>query len=634
MPVASSEYQNERYASFATTSRLITCLVSESLVPVYFIPIKSIDDCDPSIGLCLLLRATSTEQEVETPKKVTIQDILTVVPLRGLPILNKQDVAVWNGVTCPRIELVDNLDMLPHIYSVELSSQFKASGSVKQKTADTLSSILDNNQSFDLIDEYNAVSLWAQFASDLNINSKLREQIGQELQSSIMFQKYTYDHPKPLPSWESSTIKWEQSIVEGHATHPMHKARKSFPPMPPLYPGSYDLDHPYIRLVGIPREQALLRGNYEELSVPLINALMDAGGNHKEIRDQYPNHVFIAIHELQLPNVEEKFKDAIIFSKDYQISVEALTSLRSVARPDILPGLSVKLCLGVKISSAMRTVTPFTTYFGPGFSSTVVPRLTYDHDILTIERELGTITYRHADSDIAKHCSSVIREAVEYDPQYKDDLFVPCAALVEKIQRPDTDETLVTHVWNLDTKEKRREFLDRYVDFALRAFLPPCLENGVAFEAHGQNTLARFDRKTGVLKGFVIRDFGGVKVHNETLKRSAGCEIDVLPDSCVVAETVDEVAKLLYHTLFHCHLQRLIRVLDLHYSGEGWEIVRKYMTHYIPKDHIMWPMFMEPRKVPGKCLVRMKIDELYRDYIYRPVPNMINFKPQSLSEIM
>lgn len=81
----------------------------------------------------------------------------------------------------------------------------------------------------------------------------------------------------------------------------------------------------------------------------------------------------------------------------------------------------------------------------------------------------------------------------------------------------------------------------RYVDFALRAFLPPCLENGVAFEAHGQNTLARFDRKTGVLKGFVIRDFGGVKVHNETLKRSAGCEIDVLPDSCVVAETVDEV---------------------------------------------------------------------------------------------
>lgn len=154
---------------------------------------------------------------------------------------------------------------------------------------------------------------------------------------------------------------------------------------------------------------------------------------------------------------------------------------------------------------------------------------------------------------------------------------------------------------------------NRYVDLALRAFLPPCLENGVAFEAHGQNTLARFDRKSGELKGFVIRDFGGVKVHNETLKQSTGEELDILPDSCVEAHTLDEVSKLLYHTLFHCQFQRLIRVLDLHYNGAGWEIVRNKMSELIPKDHVMWPMFMGHEKVPGKCLVRMKIDELYRD---------------------
>lgn len=148
---------------------------------------------------------------------------------------------------------------------------------------------------------------------------------------------------------------------------------------------------------------------------------------------------------------------------------------------------------------------------------------------------------------------------------------------------------------------------------SLRSFLPPCLENGVAFEAHGQNTLARFDRKTGELKGFVIRDFGGVKVHRPTLLKSTGCELDIMPDSCVVADTLDEVAKLLYHTLFHCQYQRLIRVLGLHYNGVGWEIVRNRMSELIPKDHAMWPMFMDHEKVPGKCLVRMKIDELYRD---------------------
>lgn len=249
----------------------------------------------------------------------------------------------------------------------------------------------------------------------------------------------------------------------------MHKARKSYPPMAPVYPGSYDLDHPKICLVGIPKEKATVRGDYEELSKKLVDALLAAGSDSDSNRDQvvttlrnqYKDYVFIAIHELQLPNVQQKFADTVIFPAQHTIYVEALASLRSVARPDILPGLSVKLCLGVKISSALRTVTPFTTYFGPGFSYDVVPKLTYDRDILTVERELGTVSYTHEDSDISKHCSSVIREAVEYSPEYKDDLFVPCGALVEKIQRPDTDETLLTRVWNLDTQEKRVDFLTR-----------------------------------------------------------------------------------------------------------------------------------------------------------------------------
>jgi siderophore synthetase component len=244
----------------------------------------------------------------------------------------------------------------------------------------------------------------------------------------------------------------------------MHKARKSFHPMPPLYPGSYDLEHPKVRLVGIPREKATVRGNYEELSKGLMDALLAAGtdrDNVSTLRKQWDDYVFIAIHELQLPNVGQKFPDALIFPAQHTISVEALASLRSVARPDILPGLSVKLCLGVKISSALRTVTPFTTYFGPGFSYDVVPKLTYDRDILYVERELGTVSYTHEDSDISKHCSSVVREAIEYSPENKDDLFVPCCALVEKIQRPDTDVTLLTHVWKLDTQEKRIDFLTR-----------------------------------------------------------------------------------------------------------------------------------------------------------------------------
>lgn len=232
--------------------------------------------------------------------------------------------------------------------------------------------------------------------------------------------------------------------------------------MKPLTPGSYDLEHPKIRLVGIPRNNAVLRGDYEQLSTELVNAMVKASGSDVEnFRAKHDrDYVYIAIHELQILNVQEKFNDVLVFPESYSITMEALASLRSVARPDIMPGRSVKLCLGIKISSALRTVTPFTTYFGPGFSK-IVPRLTYDRDILAVERELGTISYRHEDTDIAKHCSSVIREAFEYDPQYKNDLFIPCGVLVEKIQKPDTDETLVTRVWGLDSQEKRVQFLKR-----------------------------------------------------------------------------------------------------------------------------------------------------------------------------
>jgi hypothetical protein len=44
------------------------------------------------------------------------------------------------------------------------------------------------------------------------------------------------------------------------------------------------------------------------------------------------------------------------------------------------------------------------------------------------------------------------------------------------------------------------------------------------------------------LVGFVIRDFGGIKVHQQTLKNSCGAELEVLPDSCVIAKDPNEVS--------------------------------------------------------------------------------------------
>ncbi|KAG2216433.1 hypothetical protein INT45_002314 [Circinella minor] len=638
MPAPYSTAKNTHFGKFATTSRLVACLISESLVNAYFCPYKKNEQegtDDVIVGLTLLLRTRGSTEKIElSSSTLSINDILAVIPQRGVPELDTKTKVMVNGVQCYKIDLADPWDMLPHIYSPQLSSSHTTpatlpdSESVYRQVIQVLTTMGCQGK-ISLADGFDAVQLWQQFSHDYGVTDKLTDLIASELASSMDHQTYTYDYPKPLPTLESSYIHWEQSIVEGHATHPMHKARRSYSPLPPLNPGQVNLETPKLRLLSIPKSSMQLRGKFETLAAPLVDAILEKTGNSQELRQQHADHVLMPVHEFQIPNVLERFKDASVLPEENNVTAQSLTSIRSVAIPEILKDLTVKLCIGIKVSSALRTITPYTTYFGPGFSEHVVPRLSYDRKVLTIERELASAVYSHPDTDIAKHCSCVLRESVA-NASSDDDTIVVAAALVEKIQKPDTDITLSKHVWNLDTEEKREAFLNRYVELALKAFIPPCLENGVAFEAHGQNTMCRFDKRTGELKGFVIRDFGGVKAHNPTLKKTCGVELDVLPDSCVVAETMDEVYKLLYHTLFHSHFQRLIRVLDMHHNGRGWEMVRKHFVAMVPKDHSMYKFFMEKEKVPGKCMIRMKIEELYRDYIYSPVPNMLLSRPQEL----
>lgn len=87
-----------------------------------------------------------------------------------------------------------------------------------------------------------------------------------------------------------------------------------------------------------------------------------------------------------------------------------------------------------------------------------------------------------------------------------------------------------------------------YLRLACEAFIPPAVHNGVAFEAHAQNVLARFNIQTGELLGFVVRDMGGLRIHPPTLSRSIGTNFDFLPGHCVVTDTVEEIYPKFYHT--------------------------------------------------------------------------------------
>ena len=162
--------------------------------------------------------------------------------------------------------------------------------------------------------------------------------------------------------------------------------------------------------------------------------------------------------------------------------------------------------------------------------------------------------------------------------------------------------------------------------------MPSIIHNGVAFECHAQNCLARFDLKTKELLGFVIRDLGAVRVHRKTLYASTGIELDCLPGHSIVVPDLDDVYTRAYHAAFQNHLQRLIRVLDFHYNDQGWAIVRKHLIQTIPKDHALYNAWLSPERktLLSKSFLRMRIARMDRfvSELFRTLSLIIHFRLQ------
>lgn len=116
----------------------------------------------------------------------------------------------------------------------------------------------------------------------------------------------------------------------------------------------------------------------------------------------------------------------------------------------------------------------------------------------------------------------------------------------------------------------------------------------MAFEAHAQNMLLRFDVVTGKLLGFVMRDLGGLRIHPPTLSTSTGVDFAFLPGHCIATDTTQDAYPKFYHTLIHNHLQRLIRLLGMHYDGRGYAILRRFLDEIIPPGHELRDVWLNP----------------------------------------
>ncbi|THH15695.1 hypothetical protein EW146_g4821 [Bondarzewia mesenterica] len=608
-------------AAFAVTSRLLASIVTESLLRAFYVPVKS----NLVAGVCVILSIHVISEQPILERSIRPADVFAIIPLHHAPIFKgvagKHGRPVW---------LLDPFDMLPWVY--ELSDRKPGDPENNDVQNAILSSLVpppwELGNFTSLSQTLDPLHWWSKFAGTVMMGDDLRANLAEELASSSTWQRTVYENPPPCPNLFSPLIDWEQCLVEGHPTHPMHRARRTLAPLPSVSPDTRNWYRPRIRFAVVPRERVDILGRFEEE----IRALAQVAAERSGITMPDDGRVIMPVYDLQIPNLEAKFDGIQILDEAFSLEALGQASIRTVVVPEA-PHLALKLAVGITVSSALRTISHFTANLGPRFSE-IVPKLKINPAILHIERESASAVYardgegKPVNPDIAKHFTAVLR--TPYVPAY-DEAVIVCAALSEHGHKDAmTGVPVVQHIFGLDTEEMRVAFFEDYARVLIDALLPPMIYNGLAFEAHPQNTLLRVSRSTSKIVGFVLRDLGGLRLHPETFTTSIGESFEFLTDHCIVTATREEAAKKLYHTLVHNHLQRLIRVLGLHYNGKGWEIVRANMERHVKQDSWLWDVWMSERgqSVAGKCLLRMKIQGLYRDSVYEPFPNMIHYRPQ------
>lgn len=95
--------------------------------------------------------------------------------------------------------------------------------------------------------------------------------------------------------------------------------------MSPLTPGSYDLYSPHLRLTILPRASLHVTGNFEALIQPILEGAMKNAGTALNVPE---THIVVPVHELQVPHILEKFKEATVLPGEFNVPALAQQSVR------------------------------------------------------------------------------------------------------------------------------------------------------------------------------------------------------------------------------------------------------------------------------------------------------------------
>ncbi|KAF9890654.1 hypothetical protein FE257_005785 [Aspergillus nanangensis] len=316
---------------------------------------------------------------------------------------------------------------------------------------------------------------------------------------------------------------------------------------------------PGVTFLSLPRSQLHFAGPFDDALQPLLQTL--------GIPRVSENRAVVPCLTQQLPSVMQRFPGASILRSVIDCA-DAQASLRTITlRPELKFPFHLKLSLACQITSALRTITPWSAQGGPIVTKIMDQFLPPD---LWTFREIAAVTGNQTEFDDAKHLSCILREDQEERTRANNEVLIIAAALNQQPQ--GTSQPYAEILFNLQTIAQKQEWFQKYVECLLNLLLPPLVNHGIGLEAHGQNILARVCRKTGKIKGFAVRDFGGIRLHTPTLRRQGVCFDAMFPGWAVMTEDMNDVWGKIHHSLLQNHVGFLLNSLGLQRNG-GWRII-------------------------------------------------------------
>jgi len=228
----------------------------------------------------------------------------------------------------------------------------------------------------------------------------------------------------------------------------MHRTCLAQAPLSPILPGEIPLLlEPEILFISVLRSDLHITGDFESEIRPLFKE------NDIPTSAVPSDRIIIPCLARQLPAILEQLGPSVQkIPTPKPLHAQAQASLRTVSLPpDSAFPHHLKFTLACKITSALRTITPWTANIGPEVSVLLQKLLPPTMWVFT---EIGAVTGSNPDFDKAKHISVLIRENVELRARAHGETLIPAAALAER--GIDNEECHAARIFHLDTLEKKK----------------------------------------------------------------------------------------------------------------------------------------------------------------------------------